>query len=59
MDFDKIAKETAEYWKTNCNDEDFYKNCIESIMLKLNVTEGVMPNEVYEIWRIIEENYID
>ena len=40
------------------NDEDFYKNCIESICNRLGVGVGPIPDRVYEIWSIIEEEYL-
>ena len=42
----------------DCVDEDFYKNCIESICNKLEVGVGPVPDRVYEIWSIIEEEYL-
>ena len=39
-------------------DEDFYKNCIESICNRLEVGVGPIPDRVYEIWSIIEEEYL-
>ena len=41
-----------------CNDEDFYKNCMESICNKLEVGVGPIPDRAYEIWSIIEEEYL-
>lgn len=58
MDKKLIAKDIAEYWKDNCTDEDFYNNCIENICQELNIKSGVIPNEVYEIWNIIEREYL-
>ena len=56
----ELAKEISSFWKNNCFDEDFYDNCIESICEEIGFTEsGVIPNEVYEIWDIIEENFLD
>ena len=40
------------------NDEDFYKNCISTICNKLEVGVGPIPGRVYEIWSIIEEEYL-
>lgn len=40
------------------NDDDFYRNCIESICKKLEVGVGPIPDRVYEIWSIIEEEYL-
>ena len=40
------------------NDEDFYKMCIESICDRLEVGVGPIPDRVYEIWSIIEEEYL-
>ena len=40
------------------NDEDFYKNCISTICNKLEVGVGPIPKRVYEIWSIIEEEYL-
>lgn len=40
------------------NDEDFYKMCIESICNRLEVGVGPIPDRVYKIWSIIEEEYL-
>lgn len=40
------------------NDEDFYNNCMESICSKLEVGVGPIPDRAYEIWSIIEEEYL-
>ena len=40
------------------DDDVFYKNCIESICNKLEVGVGPIPNRVYEIWSIIEGEYL-
>ena len=53
-----IAGEIFNKWNNNCEDEDFYRNCIESICNKLNFDSGPIPNRVYEIWSIIEEEYL-
>ena len=42
----------------DCNDDDFYRNCIGSICKKLEVGIGPVPDRVYEIWSIIEEEYL-
>ena len=54
----ELAKETAEYWKENCSDGDFYKNCMETICKEFGATDGKIPEEATEVWKIIEENYI-
>ena len=43
---------------TDFNDEVFYKNCIGSICNKLDVGVGPIPDRVYEIWSIIEEEFL-
>lgn len=55
----ELAKRIAEYWKVNCTDDEFYKNCLHNIREELGETNiGVISDEVYEIWDIIEENYL-
>lgn len=55
----KIAKEVSQYWKNNCTDEDFYKNCIETISIILGYDEsGIINNDVYEVWEIIKNEFI-
>ena len=49
----EVYKEFADF-----NDEDFYKNCIESICNRLEVGVGPIPDRVYKIWSIIEEEYL-
>lgn len=51
----ELAKEISSYWKVNCTDEDFYKNCIENIHKELG---NCTYDEVNEIWNIIEENFL-
>ena len=63
MNKDELAKEIAKYWKENCTDtnvmsNEFYKNCIQTITEELEVGAGPIPDEVYEIWQIIEEKYM-
>lgn len=58
MNKDKLAKEIADTWRDNCPDDDFYDNCMNTIIEELELGEGPMPDEVYEIWNIIEEKYI-
>ena len=53
-----IAGEVFAQWNGECDDEYFYKNCIESICDKLNIGSGPIPERVYEIWTIIEEKYL-
>ena len=55
---DTIAKEISEYWKNNCTDEEFYKNCMNSICEYIGFNSGIIPQEAYEIWDIIEKNYL-
>ena len=52
-----IAGEVYREWE-DCNDEYFYKNCMSSICDKLEVGVGPIPNRVYEIWSIIEGEYL-
>ena len=52
-----IAGEVFKEWEY-CNDEDFYKNCMSSICDKLGVTVGPVPDRAYEIWSIIEGEYL-
>ena len=52
-----IAGEVFKEWEY-CNDDDFYKNCMSSICDKLGVTVGPVPDRAYEIWTIIEEEYL-
>ena len=52
-----IAGEVYQEFE-DVNDEDFYKNCIESICNRLGVGVGPIPDRVYEIWSIIEEGYL-
>ena len=52
-----IAGEVYQEFK-DCNDEDFYRECMFSICNKLNVVSGPIPNRAYEIWSIIEEEYL-
>ena len=53
-----IAGEVFAQWNDECDDEYFYKNCIESICDKLNIGSGPIHGRVYEIWSIIEEEYL-
>lgn len=41
-----------------CVADDFYKNCMSSICDKLEVGVGPVPDRAYEIWSIIEEEYL-
>ena len=43
---------------TDFDDDVFYKNCIESICGKLGVGVGPIPDRVYAIWNLIEEEYL-
>lgn len=52
-----IAGEVYKEWEY-CNDEDFYRECMFSICNKLGVEVGPIPDRVYEIWSIIEEEYL-
>ena len=52
-----IAGEVYEEF-ADCNDDDFYRNCIESICNRLEVEVGPIPDRVYEIWSIIEGEYL-
>lgn len=40
------------------NDEDFYDCCMESICNRLEVGVGPVSERAYEIWSIIEEEYL-
>ena len=40
------------------NDEDFYDCCMESICNRLEVGVGPVSDRAYEIWSIIEEEYL-
>ena len=53
-----IAGEVYNKWDGACEDEEFYKNCMSSICDKLEVESGVIPDRAYEIWSIIEEEYL-
>ena len=53
----ELAKEIADYWRHNCTDDDFYKNCRDNIWIELG--ENATSDEVHEIWEIIEENFLD
>lgn len=58
-DLDIIAKEISEYWKSNCIDEEFYENCMNSICEHIGFNSGgIIPQEAYEIWNIIEKKYL-
>ena len=52
-----IAGEVYSEWN-GCADEDFYRNCMSSICDKLKVDVGPIPERVYEIWSIIEEEFL-
>ena len=40
------------------NDEDFYRECMFSICNRLNIVSGPIPDRAYEIWNIIEGEYL-
>ena len=42
----------------DCNDEDFYRECMFSICNRLNVVSGPIPDRAYDIWNIIEREYL-
>ena len=42
----------------DANDEDFYHLCMESICNRLEVGVGPVSDRAYEIWSIIEEEYL-
>lgn len=42
----------------DADDNDFYKCCMESICNRLKVGVGPVPSRAYEIWSIIEEEYL-
>lgn len=52
-----IAGEVYSEWN-DCADEDFYKNCMSSICDRLEVGVEPIPCRAYEIWGIIEEEYL-
>lgn len=55
----ELAKEVSDYWKENCTDDDFYKNCIETLNIRLGHHESVViHDDVYEVWEIIENEFI-
>ena len=54
----KLAKDIAEYWSNNCPDDEFYDNCMENILEEIGHTRGPIPNKAYEIWGIIEKEFI-
>lgn len=58
----ELAENIADYWKENCTDDDFYDNCIENIVEELGDisidNDNCISKEVYEIWNIIEENFL-
>ena len=58
----ELAEETAGYWKENCTDtnvmsNEFYKKCIQTITEELG--ESAYPDEVEEVWKIIEDNFLN
>ena len=55
--FHEIAERIASYWKVNCTDDDFYKNCLNSIKEELG--ENAYEEDIHRVWDIIEKNYID
>ena len=52
-----IAGEVYQEFK-DVNDDDFYDCCMESICNRLEVGVGPVSNRAYEIWSIIEEEYL-
>lgn len=40
------------------SDEKFYRKCMNAICEKLEVGIGPVPDRAYEIWSIIEEEYL-
>lgn len=59
----ELAKEVSEYWKVNCIDDEFYDKCISNIMEELGDElstdkNGCVSDLVYEIWKIIEDEFI-
>lgn len=52
-----IAGEVYQEFE-DVSDEDFYDCCIESICNRLEVGVGPIPNRVYAIWSLIEEEYL-
>lgn len=58
-EMDNMAYDIASFWSTNCFDEDFYDNCMNDICERLDVDSGVITDEAYEVWNIIEDKYLD
>lgn len=54
----ELAKNIGEYWINNCPDEDFYNNCMENILKEIGHKRGPIPDKAYEIWGIIEKEFI-
>lgn len=52
-----IAGEVYQEFE-DVNDDDFYDCCMESICNRLDVGVGPISNRAYEIWSIIEEEYL-
>ena len=51
-----LAEEIASYWKVNCTDDEFYKNCINNIREELG--ENAYPDDIKTVWKMIEEDFI-
>lgn len=58
MNNEEIAIEVYNEWNNNCCDDDYYKNCMNSILNKLNFKSGVIPDEAIIIWNIIENKLL-
>lgn len=57
----KMKYDLAERIAEECKsfpDDTFYKQCINRISDELGYTEGVIPDEVYSVWDIIEKEFI-
>lgn len=59
----EIAEETAEFWKYNCTDEEFYYNCRDTVHDELEYNQKIpintndFNNEYKIIMNLIEEIY--
>ena len=54
----EIAKEVFDTWDGCCTDEDFYKNCMETICDIIGHKSGPIPDQAYDIWNIIDKIYL-
>ena len=54
----EIAKEVFDAWDGCCTDEDFYRNCMETICDIIGHKSGPIPDQAYDIWNIIDKIYL-